>query len=98
MGGSGQVVSETTIEHLARQVGRWRLESPAILFLEVTKPLSFIASQGLLLCEPLLSFLVKEPRISEYADLLADRPSVERLISRLEQDMLIRGNSGEEKG
>ena len=92
------MVSETTIEHLARQVGRWRLESPAILFLEVTKPLSFIASQGLLLCEPLLSFLVKEPRISEYADLLSDRSSVERLISCLERELLLRGSNGEEKG
>jgi hypothetical protein len=92
------MASEKMIEDLARHVGRWRLESPAILFLEVTKPLSFIASQGLLLCEPLLGFLYKEPRISEYADLLADRSSVERLISRLERDMRIRGNHGEEKG
>jgi len=92
------VVSEKMIEHLARQIGRWRLESPAILFLEVTKPLSFIASQGLLLCEPLLGFFYKEPRISEYADLLADRSSVERLISCLERDMLVRGCHGEEKG
>jgi hypothetical protein len=92
------VSSEKMIEHLARQIGRWRLESPAILFLEVTKPLSFIASQGLLLCEPLLGFFYKEPQVSEYADLLADRSNVERLIARLERDMLVRGNHGEEKG
>jgi hypothetical protein len=98
MGGPGQVVSENVIEHLARQIGRWRLESAAILCLEVTKPLSFIASQGLLLCEPLLGFFYKEPQISEYADLLADRSSVERLLSCLERDMLVRGNHGEEKG
>lgn len=92
------MASEEMIEHLARQIGRWRLESPAILFLEVTKPLSFIASQGLLLCEPLLGFFYKESQVSEYADLLADRANVERLIARLERDMLVRGNSGEEKG
>ena len=92
------MASEKTIEHLTRQIGRWRLESPAILLLELTKPLSFIASQGLLLCEPLLGFLHKEPRISEYAELLADRASIERLISHLERDMIVRGNCGEETG
>jgi hypothetical protein len=92
------VSNEESIEQLARQIGRWRLESPAILFLEVTKPLSFIASQGLLLCEPLLSFFYKEPRVAEFADLLADRANVECLIARLERDMPVRGNYGEEKG
>jgi hypothetical protein len=84
------------IEQWARQIQRWRLVQPALLFLEVTKPLSFIASQGLLLCEPLLSSLYREPRVSEYANLMADRANVERLIALLEQGDSMRDSAGGE--
>lgn len=85
------------IEQWARQIQRWRLVQPALLFLEVTKPLSFIASQGLLLCEPLLSPLYREPRVSEYANLMADRANVERLIALLEQGDSMRDSGGGER-
>ena len=85
------------IEQWARQIQRWRLVQPALLFLEVTKPLSFIASQGLLLCEPLLSSLHREPRVSEYANLMADRANVERLIALLEQGDSMRNSAGGER-
>ncbi|MFC2037854.1 hypothetical protein ACFLYD_07835 [Chloroflexota bacterium] len=62
------------------------MTQPAMLVLEVAKPFSFIASQGLLLCEPLLSYLYADPQLAEYADLLADKSTMERLIACLEQD------------
>ena len=49
------------IDRLAGQLQRWELAQPAILFLEATQPLSFVASQGLLLCEPVLSFFGELP-------------------------------------
>lgn len=76
--------SEQLIEHLAQRIAAWRLELPAVLFLEVVKPFSFIASQGLLLCEPLLSFFYEEPPVAGLADLLADRANVQGLITCLE--------------
>ena len=88
--------SRELIEHVARQIGDRKLAAPALLFLEVIKPFTFIASQGLLLAEPFLSFLYEEPRIADYADLLADRSNVEHLIGRLEQDNL--GRDGSSKG
>jgi hypothetical protein len=78
--------SDQLVEQLACRISRWGLAQPAILFLEVTKPLNFIASQGLLLCEPLLSFFYREPRVADYANLLADRSNMEDLIVRLERD------------
>jgi hypothetical protein len=95
MGESGQQPSEQLIEQIAGQVSRWKLTVPAILILEAAKPFSFIASQGLLLSEPLLSFLYEEPRVSDYASLLSERSNVERLIARLERD---RANHGREEG
>ena len=98
MSGTGQEPGEQLVEQVAGHIRHWGLEQPAILFLEVTKPLSFIASQGLLLCEPLLSFLFAEPRVADYANLLADRSSVEHLIARLEQGTSVRCDASEEKG
>lgn len=98
MSGSEQKPGERLVEQVAGHIRHWRLEQPAILFLEVSKPLSFIASQGLLLCEPLLNFLFTEPQVADYANLLADRSSVEHLIDRLEQDTSVRCAASEEKG
>ena len=94
---SGQEQSEQLIEHLTQQISQWRLALPAIVFLQVTRPLSFLASQGLLLCQPLLSFVYDAPRIADYADLLADRTNIDRLVGRLEEGSHIDGNRGKEK-
>jgi hypothetical protein len=95
---SGQEQSEQLIEHLTQQINQWRLALPAILFLQVTRPFSFIASQGLLLCQPLLSFVYDAPRIADYADLLADRTNIDRLVARLEGGNHIHdGNRGKER-
>ena len=94
MADSDQVQSEQLIEHLTEQISRWRLTMPAILLLQVTRPLSFIASQGLLLCQPLLSFVYDAPRVADYAELLADRASMDRLVARLEEEEHARGSSG----
>jgi hypothetical protein len=90
--------SEQLIEHLARQIDRRKLSLPAVLFLEVTRPLSFIVSQGLFLCQPLLEFFYREPQVADYANLLADRANVDRLVARLERESSARGGDGEERG
>ncbi len=86
MGKFGQEQSEQLLENLSQQICRWGLALPAILFLQVTSPFSFIASQGLLLCQPLISTFYDAPQIADYADLLADRANIDRLVSRLEKD------------
>lgn len=94
MADSGQVQSEQLIERLAKQISRRRLTVPAILLLQVTRPLSFIASQGLLLCQPLLSFVYDASRVADYAELLADRASIDRLVAQLEAEERARGSGG----
>ena len=97
MADSDQAQSEQLIEHLTELISRWRLTVPAILLLQATRPLAFIASQGLLLCQPLLSFVYDAPRIEGYAELLADRASIDRLVSRLEEEEHARSSGGEER-
>ncbi|MGC9333667.1 MAG: hypothetical protein ACP5JJ_05930 [Anaerolineae bacterium] len=71
------------MEDLYYRLRRWKLGLPALLFLEMARPFSFLASQGLLLCQPLLSYLVDESSLASYAELLADRQNLDRLMARL---------------
>ena len=68
------------IEKVARRVERWGLVTPAVLFLELGKPLSFVGSQILLLARPIWG-----PTASQYADLFEDPRSVDQLLARLER-------------
>lgn len=90
----GAEQSEQLVEQLIQWIGRWHLTLPSLLFLEVTKPFSFVASQGLLLCQPFLSFFDIERQIADYASLLADRSNIDRLITRLEQQMETHNTNG----
>lgn len=98
MGEYGQGQSEELLDRLTQLIERRGLTLPALLFLQATRPLGFIASQGLLLCQPLLSFFYESPRIAETADLLADRTNIDRLVARLEDDRREYGKRGEERG
>lgn len=75
---------EELIEGLVRRVNEWGMVAPAIFFMEAHKPLSFLASQFLLLSQPALEpFLGGVVR--EYALLLEDGENVEKILSRLER-------------
>lgn len=60
------------------------LEAPAILMLESIKPLSFIASQGLVFMGPLLQAVLAVQDYDTFAEALENRENVEWLIQRLE--------------
>jgi len=76
---------EQLINDLAGRVSNWGLATPAIALLEAHKPLSFLASQALLVFEPLLTLWLGDVPLGDYASLLEDRSSVERVICRLEE-------------
>lgn len=98
MEGSSREPYEHRIEALVRQIGRRRLALPALLLLEITRPFSFLLSQGLSLCQPLLGYLFEEPLIAGYAELLADRGNLDRLIARLEETQALAATTGEGRG
>lgn len=89
--------NEELVEQLANQINRLRLTVPSLVLLEVVKPFSFFASQGLLLCQPFLSILGIEQKVSDYADLLAERSSIDHLVIRLEQELPSRGTHDTEE-
>ena len=76
--------SDALVERLAHLIGRWRLATPAVLFLEANKPLSFIGSQTLLMLQPMTDLFMAHELTADLAALFADRDRLETLISRLE--------------
>ena len=75
---------DALIEKLAQKVHQRRLHAPAILFLEIHKPLCFLASQSLILASGFLAPLFGPQNVQRYSKLFESRENVERLIRRIE--------------
>lgn len=72
------------IERITRHVVKWQVVPPAIAFLHMNMPLSFVGSQALLILQPVLDVVLPHQMTAEWAALFADRKQVEQLIARLE--------------
>jgi hypothetical protein len=77
--------TQELIDSLARQIAGRRLEAPAILLLEIHKPLSFIASQGLACALPVLGPIVGPERVARVSRLLRERGNIDLLVARIEE-------------
>lgn len=75
---------DTLLNNLALKVHGRGMHTPAIIFLEMHKPLAFFASQGLLLASGFLAPLIGPQNLQEYCKLLESRENVENLIMRIE--------------
>ena len=72
------------IDELARKIVSKGMETPAILFLEMHKPVAFMAGQSLLVAGPFLAPLFGIEGVNRYSSLLSERGNVELLIRRIE--------------
>jgi hypothetical protein len=72
------------LERAAAAVVRRRLETPAILFLELHRPLTNLGSQALILFTPLLGPALGLETLQKLTRLLEDRENLDRLIDRIE--------------
>lgn len=62
-----------------------RMTVPAILFLESTKPLSFLGSQALYFFEPFIRAFFTVPEYERFARLLERRETMEALLVKIEE-------------
>lgn len=76
---------DAILERIAQGIVRRGMSAPAVLFLEMNKPLSFVASQSLIVLTPFLAPFVGIENVHRYSRLLEKRENVERLIERIEQ-------------
>lgn len=75
---------ERLIQNIAKLVVDKGLETPAIMFLEATKPLSFIASQMAIVALGPLQWLF-ELEGPKYTALFMKRENVGKIIERIEE-------------
>lgn len=76
---------EAWLDSIADKLSRRGLAQPAILFLETTKPVHFIAGQAARFLDPIFSLVVPENGLGRLAELLEKRQAAERLIRALER-------------
>ncbi len=88
---------DTLIAQLAERVARHGMATPAILMLEMHKPLAFLAGQSLLIGSGFLAPLFGPQNVRKYVRLLESRENIELLIQRIEATQsAIPGNPVEE--
>ncbi len=75
---------DVLIEQIVKQVAARKMQMPAILFLEMHKPLAFLAGQGLIVSSGFLAPVFGPKNIQQYARLFESRDNIERLIRQIE--------------
>ena len=76
---------EQWLDHWAERIHCSGLAPVALTALEIGRGLGFLASQALLLVQPVLGDLVDGATVTRYAALLEDPVSLEGLIERIER-------------
>ena len=74
------------IETIAKAIVVRRMTVPAILFLESSRPLSFLGSQFLHFFEPIVRAFIKGDQYRRVAMLMEDRENVEKLLLAIEAE------------
>ena len=72
------------IDRAADRIAGLGMTAPAILFLEMNKPLAFLGAQMLFAAQPFLSMTFGEADLRDFAEIIEERKGVEQLIARLE--------------
>ncbi len=75
---------EALLDRLASEVVRRGLQTPAVLFLESSKPLNFLGSQAMTFLQPMAGTLFNAVEWERVAALLERREALERLAARIE--------------
>lgn len=78
--------TEDLLTKLEKLVRERKFEVPAILFLEMHKPVSRLAGNALIVFAPFVAPFVGIDNVHNYSRMLMQPGTVEKLILRLEQD------------
>ena len=72
------------LEAVAKRVVDMGMATPAVFFLESTKPLSYIGSQVLVFLEPFVKTLLNLASYNRLVAMMEDRRNIEALMVRIE--------------
>lgn len=73
------------IGKVAEKIVRYGMGVPAIFFLEMHKPLNFLASQSMVVLEPFVRLIFDTADYMRFALIMERRENVERLIQEIER-------------
>ena len=73
------------VDRMAHEVAKRGLHTPAVMFLEMHRPLAFLGSQALIVATPFLGAFVGTDNVLKLSKLVQDEKNVERLICRIEE-------------
>ena len=76
---------EALLSRLAARIAELRLEVPAILTLESSRPVSLLAGQAMIFFEPIAQSLFRLGDYRRFAALVENRGAIERFIQLIEQ-------------
>lgn len=76
--------SREAMDRFAKRIVDWRMTAPAILFLESTKPLSFLGNQALIFFQPIVQSIFNFRTYDEITEILEDRENLEYLLCKIE--------------
>lgn len=76
---------DRVIERVAGLVVERRLETPAVLLLESSRPLTFLAGQGVLAAVPLIGGFIPPADLEALSRVLDSEENLELLIARIEE-------------
>ena len=80
---TGEKLNEV-LDMISKKIVDRGLEAPAVLFLEMHKPLSYIASQSVMVAMPLLGPFLGAQTMADFSKILKDRENIDLLITRIE--------------
>ena len=75
---------EELLDKIAQKIVERGLASPAVIFLESTKPLNYVGCQALNFLEPLVQSVFSIKGYNEFIRLMEKRSNIEDLIVRIE--------------
>jgi cytosine/adenosine deaminase-related metal-dependent hydrolase len=76
---------EAMVERAATEISRRGLETVAILFLEMHKPLANVIAHGALAFSPFMMPFLGFDRVDRFTQFLSKPANVEKLIQRIEE-------------
>ena len=89
---------QVIFDRLARWIVERRLETPALLFLESSRPLAFVGSQAMHFFQPLASALFTTRDYERLARLLEERGNFDILLATIEREADRRDDRGGPQG
>jgi hypothetical protein len=76
---------KTAVDLVCSEIARRHLTTPALIFLETFRPLSFVGSQAMHFFEPIVSAVIRGDTYHPFAEFLERRGSVDYICRELER-------------